>query len=67
MGRGSNTNQDDFSRSEQFTWKQIRTSDNLIVIDNNVYDVKNFRTIHPGGEELIRDHICQDATVFFNF
>ncbi len=50
---------------KQFTWREIRNNDNLIVIDNFVYDVTNFKKIHPGGEELIRDHVCQDATVYY--
>ena len=50
---------------QQFTWREIINNDNLIVIDNFVYDVTNFKKIHPGGEELIRDHVCQDATVYY--
>jgi cytochrome b involved in lipid metabolism len=51
-------------RDKYFTWKEIRNSNSLIVIDNFVYDVANFRIIHPGGEEIIRDYITQDASVY---
>jgi cytochrome b involved in lipid metabolism len=46
-----------------FKWKEIRESDNLIVIDEFVYDVTNFKKKHPGGEEIIKNHISQDASV----
>ena len=51
------------SQVKYFTWKEIRLSDNLIVVDNFVYDVSNFKRIHPGGEDIINHHISQDATV----
>lgn len=46
-----------------FKWKDIRQSDHLIVVDQNVFDVSNFKKKHPGGEQIINNHIGQDASV----
>jgi len=50
-----------------FRWKEIRKSGNLIVIDQHVYDVTNFKKKHPGGEKIILNHVSQDATVNTSF
>lgn len=34
-----------------------------VVIDSNVYDVTEFRTMHPGGAQILLQHGGSDATV----
>lgn len=38
----------------------------LLVIDGVVYDVHEFKKIHPGGEKLIINYIGKDASIAFN-
>ena len=47
-----------------FKWKEIRENGNLIVIDQYVIDVTNFKKKHPGGEQIINNHIGQDVSVY---
>jgi cytochrome b involved in lipid metabolism len=34
----------------------------VIVIDNNIYDVTEFREEHPGGEEILDEYMYKDVT-----
>jgi hypothetical protein len=38
----------------------------VIVIDNTVYDVTKFLHEHPGGKEVIEEHLFRDASSAFN-
>ena len=66
MGKGSNLNQFKACKDglkSYYTWDDVRTSSNYIVINQEVYDVSSFRYKHPGGEEILISYIGQDATV----
>ncbi|EKX44338.1 hypothetical protein GUITHDRAFT_41116, partial [Guillardia theta CCMP2712] len=39
--------------------------DGYIIIDGVVYDVTNFLDHHPGGPNILMEHIGKDATVKF--
>ena len=51
---------------ESFTASEVakhNTAASLwVVIDQNVYDVTAFRSVHPGGEEILLENGGQDAT-----
>lgn len=51
----------------QYTREFVRDSDdtNLIIIDNLVYDLTYFFDEHPGGCEVLYEHIGLDATEAF--
>uniref|UniRef100_A0A8D8UW04 Cytochrome b5 n=1 Tax=Cacopsylla melanoneura TaxID=428564 RepID=A0A8D8UW04_9HEMI len=55
--------------SKQFTVKEVIESEdntsNLIIIDNNVYNVAPFLNEHPGGEEVLLDQRGKNATEQF--
>lgn len=37
----------------------------LVIIDDGVYDITKFRTVHPGGEEILWTWAGRDATGAF--
>lgn len=53
-----------------YDWDEIKKhskrDDVWIVINDNVYDVTQFRKIHPGGSKLLNFYGGQDATEVFN-
>ena len=64
MGKGSNA----VSVADQtFTWEQVqehdKRSDKWLVIDNEVYDITEWASRHPGGSKVISHYAGQDATV----
>jgi cytochrome b involved in lipid metabolism len=73
MGRGSNFIEDDSNNNKQakavtyFSWKEIKDSKKWIVIDDKVYNIENFAKKHPGGGDIITNHISQDVTVYDSF
>lgn len=50
-----------------YTWDEIKKHDKRndcwIVVDDNVYNMTNFRKKHPGGSKVIDFYAGQDATV----
>ncbi|XP_022163404.1 cytochrome b5-like [Myzus persicae] len=46
--------------------KHKGTCDAWISIHGNVYDITNFITVHPGGEEVLVEAAGTDATVCFD-
>jgi 4-hydroxysphinganine ceramide fatty acyl 2-hydroxylase len=54
----------------RYDWNEIRKhsheKDAWIVIDGYVYDVTHFLDIHPGGANIIAEHLGKDATEAFN-
>ena len=69
MGRGSNLTEDDSNTKKPtksvtyYSWKEIKESKKWIVIDDRVYNIENFAKKHPGGGDIITNHISQDVTV----
>jgi cytochrome b involved in lipid metabolism len=55
---------------KQFTYEEVRNScdksSTKLVIHNKVYDVTEFLNEHPGGEEVLLDHVGKDASEDFN-
>ncbi|KAI5711294.1 cytochrome b5-like isoform X2 [Diaphorina citri] len=53
-----------------FTRKEVKdnsSKDNVVIIyDNGVYNVTNYLTEHPGGEEILLEQNGEDATEVFN-
>lgn len=58
------------TETRQYTKKEIAESDvkkeMLIIIHDEVYDVRVFLNEHPGGEEILLDHRAKDATEDFD-
>eukprot|EP01130_Rhizamoeba_saxonica_P017229 TRINITY_DN8269_c0_g1_i1.p1 TRINITY_DN8269_c0_g1~~TRINITY_DN8269_c0_g1_i1.p1 ORF type:complete len:421 (-),score=48.21 TRINITY_DN8269_c0_g1_i1:20-1282(-) len=56
-----------------YSWEEVRTScekesKSLVVIEDVVYDLTQWKHKHPGGRKIIDDHIGFDATdSFLNF
>eukprot|EP01129_Flabellula_baltica_P014795 TRINITY_DN719_c0_g1_i1.p1 TRINITY_DN719_c0_g1~~TRINITY_DN719_c0_g1_i1.p1 ORF type:complete len:663 (-),score=122.68 TRINITY_DN719_c0_g1_i1:695-2683(-) len=54
----------------QRTWEDIKEGNKngecLIVIDNIIYDVSGFMSLHPGGEKYLKTYKGLDATAAFN-
>ncbi|KAL1437321.1 hypothetical protein MTO96_001385 [Rhipicephalus appendiculatus] len=46
-------------------YQHCHQNDLWIVIHNRVYDVTNFLSKHPGGEEILWEHAGRDATLAF--
>ena len=68
MGKGGNLGESrTHDRDTAYEWEEIRkhTSEDStwIVLENNVYDVTNFKKRHPGGFQIMEDHAGQDASV----
>src|SRR5437868_3765329 len=38
----------------------------VIVINKNIYDVTDFKTEHPGGDDILDEYMYKDATDAFN-
>ncbi|KAL1455275.1 hypothetical protein WDU94_009380 [Cyamophila willieti] len=55
--------------AKQLTYKEVVESEddnsNLIIINNNVYNVTPFLNEHPGGEEVLIDQRGKNATEQF--
>ena len=49
------------------TWDEVKKhnkkTDCWVVVNNNVYDLTNFKKIHPGGHRVIQHYAGQDASV----
>ena len=45
--------------------KHNSDGDNFLIIDGGVYDVSNFASMHPGGENLLNEIAGTDATETF--
>jgi len=54
----------------EYSWQDVREhvtqGANLIVIDNLVHDVTEFKKKHPGGEKMISIRLGTDCTKEFN-
>lgn len=50
---------------KQFTMEQV-TENNYIVIDDNVYNFKEFEETHPGGAKVLQFFRGKDATQKFH-
>lgn len=48
----------------KITWNEI-VHNKYIVIDNKVYDVKDFKDRHPGGSFVFDEYYCEDASEVF--
>ncbi len=44
---------------------RVRGGEHLVILDDMVLDVSNFRADHPGGQFLIDFHIGRDVSKFF--
>jgi cytochrome b involved in lipid metabolism len=56
----------DVSQLPELTREQVKSdSRKLLIIDEVVYDVTEFRDKHPGGGELLDEYIGGDATKDF--
>lgn len=51
--------------SKKITWKTIKKN-KFLVLNNKVYDTKNFIDRHPGGSSIIQQWLGKDATEAFN-
>tara|TARA_B100001093_G_C26567993_1_gene901632 strand:- start:172 stop:411 length:240 start_codon:yes stop_codon:yes gene_type:complete len=49
-----------------YTWNEIKKQ-NLLVANNNVYDVSKLRDKHPGGNKALLKNIGLDCTIDYNF
>ena len=51
-----------------YSWKEVKSHssehDCWVVVNDCVYDLTNFKQIHPGGNKIIQDFAGQDASVF---
>jgi stearoyl-CoA desaturase (delta-9 desaturase) len=60
----------ELSTLPSYSWSDIKqhVSDgaSLIIIDNVVYDVTEFKKTHPGGEKMISIRLGTDCTEAFN-
>lgn len=66
MGKGSNLAEESQKKSHNetfYSWDEIKSNKYWIVINGKVYNVQNFITKHPGGDQIIMNHATQDATV----
>lgn len=56
--------------SKQFSLQEVsrhnKEHDCWIIIDNKVYDVTNFLSIHPGGKRVIIPYAGKDASKVFH-
>lgn len=50
---------------KQFTMEEIKEN-NYIVIDSNVYDLKEFEETHPGGAKVLQYFRGKDASEKFH-
>ncbi|KAJ3113619.1 hypothetical protein HDU96_003150 [Phlyctochytrium bullatum] len=52
-----------------FTWEEIgvriAAGAKWVVIDKQIYDVEKFIDLHPGGPEILKNHIGFDCTTIF--
>ena len=52
-----------------YTWEEVRKhnkrDDCWIVVNDNVYNMTNFKYKHPGGSKIIDFYGGQDATVIY--
>mgnify|MGYP001221081264 FL=1 len=55
--------------SKVFTWNEILRSknNNLIVANNNVYDISELLEIHPGGKKCLLNNLKTDCTIDYKF
>ena len=60
----------DIKSLPEYSWQEVREhvreGASLIVIDNIVYDVTEFKKKHPGGEKMISIRLGEDCTEAFN-
>lgn len=68
MGKGANLG--DLKKEKNdviayYTWEEIKANKQWIVINQEVYDVSEFRHMHPGGERLIKNQLGEDSTDAF--
>ena len=48
-----------------WSWEEVRTQQ-LVVVDNRVYDVRAMMADHPSGGAVIARHLGHDITAIFN-
>lgn len=44
----------------------IKEDDCWIIIDNKVYDITKYISLHPGGDYILKKNAGKDATIGFN-
>lgn len=50
----------------RYTWDEIKSHENWIVIEGNVYDLTNLYDLHPAGRKIFENLLGNDATYDFN-
>ena len=55
-----------FSSEEEVfkLYKSDKKSNQIVIFENNVYDVKDYMPGHPGGGELIEEHLGKNIEEF---
>lgn len=62
----SETKWPQMSRAEvALCWSGINGGADLIIIDNEVYDISEFSMKHPGGSDVLHEFVGADATIAF--
>jgi cytochrome b involved in lipid metabolism len=51
-----------------YTWEEVKMhntkTDSWVVVNDNVYNLTNFKNKHPGGSRIINHFAGQDASVY---
>ena len=53
------------SHTQEFTEQEVKDN-NYVIIDNNVYNFKEFEEKHPGGAKVLIHYRGRDATKKFH-
>lgn len=55
--------------TKTYTWKEVekcvKGGEKWIIVENQIYNIKNWQRKHPGGAKILGHFIGQDATVSY--